>query len=62
MPERVTSLERPANQLNEEMLIRRVRDGEHELFYDLMRPYERRVYAAVAKVRPASSTLNSPDL
>jgi len=46
MPERVTSLEPPANQLNEEMLIRRARDGEHELSYDLIRPYERRVCAA----------------
>jgi len=32
--------------VDEAMLIRRVRDGEHELFYDLIRPYERRVYAA----------------
>ncbi|HYW40132.1 MAG TPA: sigma-70 family RNA polymerase sigma factor [Terriglobales bacterium] len=50
MPERVTSLERPADQFNEEMLIRRVRDGEHELFYDLIRPYERRVYAAALAI------------
>jgi RNA polymerase sigma-70 factor (ECF subfamily) len=28
------------------MLIRRIRNGEHELFYELIRPYERRVYAA----------------
>src|SRR6266403_1597083 len=46
MPERVISLEHPAEQFNEEMLIRRVRDGEHELFYELIRPYERRVYSA----------------
>jgi RNA polymerase sigma-70 factor (ECF subfamily) len=46
MPGRLTLLERPAEQANEAMLIRRVRDGEHELFYDLIRPYERRVYAA----------------
>ena len=46
MPGRVISLERPAEQLNEEMLIQRVRDGEHDLFYELIRPYERRVYAA----------------
>src|SRR5260221_10428575 len=45
MPERVISLERPAEQFNEEMLIRRVLAGEHELFYELIRPYERRVYA-----------------
>src|SRR5271154_1959854 len=46
MPGRVISLERPAEQLNEETLIQRVRDGEHDLFYELIRPYERRVYAA----------------
>jgi RNA polymerase sigma-70 factor (ECF subfamily) len=46
MPGRVISLERPAEQLNEEMLIQRVRDGEHDLFYELIRPYERRIYAA----------------
>ncbi len=27
------------------MLIQRIRNGEHELFYDLIQPYERRVYA-----------------
>jgi RNA polymerase sigma-70 factor (ECF subfamily) len=46
MPERMISLERPAEQFSEARLIQRVRDGEHELFYDLIRPYERRVYAA----------------
>ena len=46
MPERLMSLERPAEQLNESILIRRIRDGEHDLFYDLIRPYERRIYAA----------------
>jgi len=46
MPGRVISLERPAEQLNEEMLIQRVRDGEHDLFYELIHPYERRIYAA----------------
>src|SRR5277367_3950097 len=45
MPGRVISLERPAEQLNEETLIQRVRDGEHDLFYELIRPYERRVYS-----------------
>lgn len=39
-------LENPARKTNEEMLIRRIRNGEHELFYELIRPYERRVYAA----------------
>jgi RNA polymerase sigma-70 factor, ECF subfamily len=46
MPERAAALERPAEQLDEAILIRRVRDGEHELFYELIRPYERRLYAA----------------
>lgn len=50
MPQRETSLagstERSVESVNESLLIRRVRDGEHELFYDLIRPYEHRVYAA----------------
>src|SRR3977135_1520234 len=45
MPERMISLEHPAEQFNEAMLIRRVLAGEHEIFYQLIRPYERRVYA-----------------
>jgi RNA polymerase sigma-70 factor (ECF subfamily) len=31
---------------DEEALIRRIRDGEHDLFYELIQPYERRVYFA----------------
>src|SRR6202030_1886259 len=50
MPERVTSLERPAEQFNEAMLIRRVLAGEHDLFYELIRPYERRVYATALAI------------
>src|ERR1700689_846804 len=46
MPEEVTSLEPPAKPFNEEMLIQRIRNGEHDFFYELIRPYERRVYAA----------------
>src|SRR6266568_9632163 len=46
MPGEATSLENPAEKSNEEMLIRRIRGGEHELFYELIRPYERRVYSA----------------
>jgi len=46
MPEEGTSLENRAEQFNEELLIRRIRDGEHDLFYELVRPYERRVYTA----------------
>lgn len=40
------SLEDPAQQDYEKRLILRVRDGEHEVFYELVRTYERRVYAA----------------
>jgi RNA polymerase sigma-70 factor, ECF subfamily len=46
MPERMTSLGGPVEQVDEQTLIRRVRDGEHNLFYELIRPYERRVYSA----------------
>jgi len=42
----VGSLENPARQDYEQRLIQRVLDGEHEAFYELIRPYERRVYAA----------------
>ncbi|MGC1651066.1 MAG: sigma-70 family RNA polymerase sigma factor [Candidatus Sulfotelmatobacter sp.] len=46
MSEELTSLENPAEQPNEGMLIRRVREGERDLFCELIRPYERRVFAA----------------
>lgn len=39
-------LENPAQQDYEQRLIQRIRDGEHEAFYALIRPYERSVYAA----------------
>jgi RNA polymerase sigma-70 factor, ECF subfamily len=39
-------LENPAQQDYEQRLIQRIRDGENEAFYQLIRPYERRVYAA----------------
>ena len=42
----VGPLENPAQQDYEQRLIQRIRDGEHEAFYELIRPYERRVYAA----------------
>ena len=45
MPAEAASLENPAGKSNEEKLIRRIRNGEQELFYELIRPYERRVYA-----------------
>src|SRR5258705_4023861 len=45
MPDEGRALGDRAQQWNEETLIRRIRDGEHDLFYELIRPYERRVYA-----------------
>jgi RNA polymerase sigma-70 factor, ECF subfamily len=45
-----TSLTDPAGQINEETLIRRIREGEHDLFYELIRPYERRVYSAALAI------------
>jgi RNA polymerase sigma-70 factor (ECF subfamily) len=46
MPEAATSLGHPAGQLSEVELVRRVRGGDADLFYELVRPYERRVYSA----------------
>ena len=46
MSESATSLGHPARQLSEVELVRRVRDGDADLFYELVRPYERRVYSA----------------
>jgi RNA polymerase sigma-70 factor (ECF subfamily) len=46
MSEELTSLENPAEQPNEGILIRRVLEGERDLFCELIRPYERRVFAA----------------
>jgi len=46
MPEQDVSLKNPLDETNEGSLIRRVCDGEHDAFYELIRPYERRVYAA----------------
>ena len=39
-------LDYSAHQDYEQRLIQRIRDGEHEAFYVLIRPYEKRVYAA----------------
>jgi RNA polymerase sigma-70 factor (ECF subfamily) len=50
MPQELASLDGPAEEFSEETLIRRVRDGEHDLFYELVRPYERRVYAAALAI------------
>ncbi|HVN19179.1 MAG TPA: sigma-70 family RNA polymerase sigma factor [Dongiaceae bacterium] len=46
MPEAQTSPNYQIDDPSEELLIRRVRDGEPEAFYELIRPYQRRVYAA----------------
>jgi RNA polymerase sigma-70 factor (ECF subfamily) len=46
MPAEVGPLENFVQQTTEQELLRRVRDGEHEFFYELIHPYERRVYAA----------------
>jgi RNA polymerase sigma-70 factor (ECF subfamily) len=43
---RAISLEDSAGESSEQELIRRVRSGEHELFYQLIQPYEHRVYSA----------------
>ena len=46
MQETATSLAGSPPTQNEDALIERIRNGERELFYELIRPYERRVYAA----------------
>ncbi|MBV9183631.1 MAG: sigma-70 family RNA polymerase sigma factor [Acidobacteria bacterium] len=46
MPEAPSSPKDQVDQASEELLIRRVQDGQHEAFYELIRPYQRRVYAA----------------
>ena len=50
MPEAATSLGHPAGQLSEVELVRRVQSGDADLFYELVRPYERRVYSAAFAV------------
>jgi RNA polymerase sigma-70 factor (ECF subfamily) len=50
MPGEGTSLTDLAEQFNEEILIRRIREGEHDLFYELIHPYERRVYSAALAI------------
>jgi len=51
MAEEAASRNSPAESLDrEETLIRRVRNGEHELFYELIRPYERRLYATALAI------------
>jgi RNA polymerase sigma-70 factor (ECF subfamily) len=50
MPEAVRSLGGPEQERDEAALVRRVQDGERELFYELIRPYERRVYSATLAI------------
>jgi RNA polymerase sigma-70 factor, ECF subfamily len=42
----VRPLENPAQQDYEQRLIERIQEGEPEVFYELIRPYERRLYTA----------------
>jgi RNA polymerase sigma-70 factor, ECF subfamily len=46
MAARLGPLDNPAQRNYEHGLIERVRNGEHEAFYHLIQPYERRLYAA----------------
>jgi RNA polymerase sigma-70 factor (ECF subfamily) len=50
MPDEAPLLDSPALQGNEDELIRRIRDGEDDLFYELIRPYEGRVYATAFNI------------
>ena len=50
MPEDLSPLEKQTEQSNEASLIRRIREGEHDLFYQLIRPYERRVFATAMAI------------
>src|SRR5262245_35087257 len=47
-----TSLDNPAEETHrhEQSLAQRVCNGEHEIFHELIRPYERRIYAAAFAV------------
>src|SRR5258708_36420103 len=45
MPDEGIAMGDGVQRWNEETLIRRIRDGERDLFYELIQPYERRVYA-----------------
>ena len=52
MPEAKMVLDNPgpAGDPREQDLIARVQRGEHELFYELVRPYERRIYVAALAI------------
>ena len=42
--------ENSTQQLHEQRLVERIRNGEHEAFYELIQPYQRRVYAAALAI------------
>lgn len=46
MAEKAAALDNADEVRDEAALIRRIRDGERELYYELIQPYERRMYAA----------------
>lgn len=50
MPEAVRPLENQEQERDEAALVRRVQDGERDLFYQLIRPYERRVFSAALAI------------
>jgi RNA polymerase sigma-70 factor (ECF subfamily) len=50
MPEEASLHENPTDQTSEEVLLQRIRNGEQDLFYELIRPYERRVYFAAFSI------------
>ena len=49
-PAQIVNNPEPAANTREQDLIARVQRGQHELFYELVRPYERRVYAAALAI------------
>ncbi len=49
-PEMALNNPRQAGDPREQELISSVQRGQHELFYELVRPYERRVYAAALAI------------
>lgn len=50
MPDERDRRDTPAEQLVEEGLIRRICNGDHEAYYELIRPFERRVFAAALAI------------
>jgi RNA polymerase sigma-70 factor, ECF subfamily len=50
MPGRIGVKSRQPDELQEQDLLRRVQAGERERFYELVQPYERRIYAAAVSI------------